>query len=123
MRKITILLVLSLSCATNSNFTEEYNSRLSTNFCYALQAVMQCHDLSIRLDTEGVIQNLLGPKFRSDINAPYAEDCMLGFKKAIDEINSGVCQTAWEKFGCYGSEESGLIQQSPLLKNPILCRY
>ena len=98
-------------------------SELVSDFCYALQAAMECDDLKMRLDTEGKVEKQVGGKIRGP-KSPYNNACMAGLLKAFEDENNGLCSIAWKKYGCSGSKVSRLIQENPFkIRNGVFCEY
>lgn len=80
-------------------------------YCYALQASALCKGLQMRLDTESKIEQIVGGKFRGP-EGSHNQICMQAIMKADADEKNGVCRTAWDKYGCFGSERPRLLQQS-----------
>ena len=115
-------LILSVLIFTPPVFAHDLdNHKIAENFCYAIQAVGQCPELNMRLDTEGKVNKLLGAEVRVP-NGVYSESCLNGLNKANNDKN--LCENAWKRFGCQGAEFAQLIQQSPF-GNPsaITCKF
>lgn len=99
------------------------HGKLVQDFCYALQASIVCKDLNMRADTERKIESQVGQKIRGS-KSPYNQDCLIGFSKAFEDENKGICSKAWKLYGCYGSMIPRLIQENPFRKrNGIFCEY
>ena len=97
--------------------------KLVHEFCYALQATSVCDNLNMRLDTEGKVESQVGGKFRGP-KTPFNNECMAGLNQAFEEENKGLCKTAWEKYGCSGTEIPRLLQENPFRnRNGIFCKY
>ena len=96
---------------------------LAQKFCYSLQAAMICNDLQMRLDTEDKIESFIGEKIRGP-KSRYSDNCMKGLNQAFKDEKKGLCDKAWEKYGCSGTDIPKLIQESPFGKpNGMLCEY
>ena len=96
------------------------DSALAESFGYAMQAASQCDELNMRMDTEGAVSDKLGEPVRD------AEGYKSGLFGAInaDDAGENICQVAWQKYGCGGTEVKGLVQQNPFTQNnPVLCEY
>jgi len=84
------------------------HGNLVKNFGYALEAGLTCKDLQMRQDTEQKIIDEIGTYTKTGI---YQSDFLQGVQKALeDEKIDILCQEAWDKFGCFGTEESNLLQ-------------
>ena len=80
-------------------------------FCYALDASGNCSDLSVRLDTEGMVRDMVGQDFRAARHAA----CLEGLGRAFSDREQGVlCQNAWAHYGCSGSRTAGLSRKTRL---------
>ncbi|EXI62388.1 hypothetical protein MHD_10170 [Mannheimia granulomatis] len=109
MKKLFVLVTALFSAFVVAN-DNKANHKLAENFCYAVQASGNCPDLNMRLDTEAKVEGIVGKKIREP-NSPYADSCMKGLNKANNDKK--LCENAWEKFGCTGTETAKLLQTNP----------
>lgn len=121
-RTLFVVSFLCIGLVPISTYAKE-PEKLVREFCYALQATSVSHNLNMRLDTESKIEAQVGGKFRGP-QKPYNSACMEGLNQAFDEEGKGLCQTAWEKYGCSGTEVPRLLQESPFgNRDGIFCKY
>ena len=92
-------------------------------YCYVLQASETCDNVDVKMDTEEKIEKQVGGKFREQ-KTPYSDECLAGMIKAVKDEGKGLCTTAWEKYGCHGSEIPRLLQENPFKnRNGVFCKY
>jgi|GEM_PF-5409930 len=88
---------------------DQDKEELVSSYCYALQASLICKGLQMRSDTESKIEKIVGGKFRGP-EGSHNPVCIQAIMRA--DSDSAVCRTAWDKYGCFGSEHPRLLQQS-----------
>ena len=121
-RNMTISIGLSIIVA-GVNINAKEPEELVQEFCYAMQASFLCDNLSVRVGTREKIKKQVGGAFQKP-GDPYAKECKAGLNKAFDDENKGLCEIAWEKYGCYGKNIPRMLQENPFVnKNGIFCKY
>ncbi|ETX03637.1 MAG: hypothetical protein ETSY1_46600 (plasmid) [Candidatus Entotheonella factor] len=107
---VLAIVLIQVSIVSAGELNTEQKKELVTDFCYALQASGSCPDLNIRLDTEDKVEALVGDKVRGG-GSPYSDVCMEGIIQATQDESRGLCQLAWQQYGCWGSKMPTLLYQ------------
>ncbi|MBM7423853.1 hypothetical protein [Spongiibacter marinus] len=119
MKKLLIAILIWLPAYSQA----DENADLVENFCYALQAMALCDGISMRVDTEKKLEAKVGGPLRGR-DSKYNGVCMAGISNAFDDEQKGLCEKAWNQFGCFGSVEPKLLQKSSYGRSDhVLCEY
>lgn len=122
MKKM-LLWAVGLGAISGPTLASDEARDLVRDTCYAIQAMMLCEDLIMRGETPERVEAVVGGSFRK-MNEPYNDACQDGYSSAYDMEHAGLCQDAWNRFGCYGTERAGLLQESPFgADDPVLCEF
>ncbi|MCV6637888.1 hypothetical protein [Candidatus Albibeggiatoa sp. nov. NOAA] len=90
------------------DLNKKEHSKLVKGYCYVLEAVKACGNLTMNANTKSKVRRYVGQTV-NELSSIYGVDCAIGFRLMSSDKKNGLCQKAWQRYGCNGSEIPRLI--------------